>query len=201
MTVTEAPHRRAPHADAGPQAQRRHRTRRRQQDRPRGRARGRRPGRRRPAAGRHQDDQRPLRRRDHGRAGPAVDPDRRRDDRRGAAVLAARRAAAGRLRRQGGPRPGHRLVQPVDRARPRRGPDRRRDRARSSRPTPASSTTRSTRTATAGSSTSACAPSTTATCCATRTTPAGHRDPAVLPAAGRLRPVADAGRGDRASTG
>ena len=84
--------------------------------------------RRRPAAGRDQDHQRPVRRRDHRRAGPAVDPDRGRDDRRGAAVLAARRPAAGRLHRQGGPRAGHRLVQPVGQPRPRRGPDRRRDR-------------------------------------------------------------------------
>ena len=51
--------------------------------------------------------------------------------------------------------------------RPRRGADRRRDGARSSRTTPASSTSPSTRTPTAGSSTSGCAPSTTATCCAT----------------------------------
>ena len=61
------------------------------------------------------------------RARPAVDPDRGRDDRRGAAVLPARRTAAGQLHRQGGPRPGHRVVQPGDRARPRRGAHRRRD--------------------------------------------------------------------------
>ena len=41
---------------------------------------------------------------------------RRRDDRRGTAVLAAGRAAAGRLRRQGGPQPGRRVVQPGRRA-------------------------------------------------------------------------------------
>ena len=41
-------------------------------------------------------DQRPLRRRDHRRARPAVHPDRGRADRRGAAVLAARRPAADR---------------------------------------------------------------------------------------------------------
>ena len=80
--------------------------------------------------------------------------------------LAARLLAG--VRRQGGPRPGHRLVQPGDRARPRRGADRRRDRRVRRRTTPASSTTRSTRTPTGGSSTSGCAPSTTATCCATR---------------------------------
>ena len=91
-----------------------------------------------------QDHQRPVRRRHHRRTRPAVDPDRGRDDRRGAAVLAARGPPARRLHRQGGARPGHRVLQPVDQPRPRRGADRRRDRARSSRTTRASSTTPST---------------------------------------------------------
>lgn len=50
------------------------------------------------------------------------------DDRRGAAVLPVGRSSAVPLHRQGGPQPGCRVVQPVGRARSRRGPDRRRDR-------------------------------------------------------------------------
>ena len=54
------------------------------------------PDRRRRAARRDQDDQRPLRRRHDPRARPALDPDRGGADRRGAAVRAARRAPARR---------------------------------------------------------------------------------------------------------
>ena len=160
-----------PHDHAGAQAERRRRARRRQQDRARRRPGLRRPGRRRPDAGRDPHHQRALRRRHHRRARPAVDPDGRRDDRRGAAVLPARRPAAGRLHRQGGPQPGRRVVQPVGRARPRRGADRRRDGAVRQGQRPQARLRRSTATPTAGSSTSGCAPSTTATCCGTR--PAG----------------------------
>ena len=53
--------------------------------------------------------------------------------------LAARLLAG--LHRQGSPRAGHRVVQPVGQPRPRRGADRRRRRRRSSRTTRASSTT------------------------------------------------------------
>ena len=60
------------------QAQRLDRAGRRQQDRARGEPLLRRAGRRRRDARRDQDDQRPLRRRDHARARPALDPDRRR---------------------------------------------------------------------------------------------------------------------------
>ena len=161
---------------------------------------GRRPRRRRPAAGRHQDHQRPVRRRHHRRAGPAVDPDGGGDDRRGAGVLPAGRPAAGGVRRQGGPRPGHRVVQPGGRARPRRGADRRRDRRvrRGQRPQARLRHRRGRR------------PPVRVLRAAHRLRPlpaapphhpAGRRDPAVLAAAGGLRPGPHAGRGDRASTG
>jgi hypothetical protein len=114
-------------SDAGPQAKRRCRAGGREQDRPCRGPVGRRPRRCRSAAYRDQDDQRPLRRGDHGRAGPALDPDRGGDDRRGTAVLSTRRPAAGRIHRQGGPQPGRRLVLPSHRPRPRRGADRGRD--------------------------------------------------------------------------
>ena len=123
MTITESP---GPHGHAGAQAERRQRACRRQQDRAGGRPGQRRPGRRGPDAGRDPHDQRVVRRRHHRRAGPAVDPDGRGDDRRGAAVLPAGRTPAGGLHRQGGPQPGRHVVQPVGRARSRRGPDRRR---------------------------------------------------------------------------
>ena len=79
--------------------------------------------------------------------------------------LAARLLSANR---RGGRAAGHRLVQRVHRARPRRGPDRRRDlRVRQGQRAQARRR-RSTTPATCASSTSACARSTTATCCATR---------------------------------
>ena len=173
--------------DAGAQEERRRRARRRQQDRAGRRPGLRRPGRRRPDAGRHPHHQRPVRRGQHRRAGPAVDPDGRRDDRRGAAVLAARRAPPGRLHRQGGPQPGRHVVQPVDRARSRRGADRRGDRAvrQGQRPQarlrhrpgrrPA---VRVLRAAHRLRPLPAAAP----------LQPAGRRDAAVLPPPGRLRP-------------
>ena len=54
------------------------------------------PDRRRRDARRDQDDQRPLRRRDHARARPALDPDRGGADRRGAGVRASSRRACSR---------------------------------------------------------------------------------------------------------
>ena len=78
--------------------------------------------RRRRDARRDQDDQRPLRRRDHARAGPAVDPDRGGADRRGAANMrgsrrgcwrrtstrrcATRRSTRSRSRSRAGAAPG-----------------------------------------------------------------------------------------------
>ena len=161
-------HRAEAHSHAGAQAQRRQRAGRRQQDRPGGRPGQRRPGRRRPDAGRDPHDQRALRRRHHRRAGPAVDPDGRGDDRRGAAVLPAGRAPAGGLHRQGGPQPGRHVVQPVGRARSRRGPDRRRDGPVRQGQRPQARLRDRRRRPTTASSTSGCARSTTATCCATR---------------------------------
>ena len=199
MTVTRTakpPTEQQPHHDAGAQAERRHRGRRRQQDRPRGGPLRRRPGRRRPDAGRHPHHQRALRRRDHRRAGPAVDPDRRRDDRRGAGVLPAGRAAAGRLHRQGGPQPGRRLLQPVGRARPRRGADRRRDgrvrqgqrpQARLRRRPRRRPAVRVLRAAHGLRPLPAAPPR----------DPRGAGDPAVLPAAGGVRAGAEPGGGDR----
>ena len=110
-----------PRPDARDQAQRRPGGGRRQQDRARGNPQRRRPARRRPAARRPEDHRRPLRRRHHAGAGPALDPHRRRAHRGGARVRPARRAPARRLHRQGGQRAGDPELLAVDRARRRAG--------------------------------------------------------------------------------
>ena len=111
--------------------------------------------------------------------------------------LAARLLAT--VHRQGGRQPGHPLVLPVDRRRPRApgsiGDDTAELVAANARKLNEAIDHRA---RLAASSSSACAPSTTATCCATPRRRAGHRDPAVLLPAGRLRPVDRGRRGDRA---
>jgi len=164
--------------------------------RARGGALCRRSARRRPRSRGAQDPRRPARGRRSRRGRPARRAERRRAHRRGAAVLQARRPPALRRHRGRGRRARSVRLQPVHRARPRRRPHRRRDRilrqgARRSlrrrhrhrrrpalrvlraahclRPLPAAPPRR----------------------------PGRDRNPAVLPAARRLRPVPHPGRGDR----
>ena len=120
------------------------------------------------AARGHAHHQRPLRRRHHARARPALDPDRGRAHRGGARVLAPGRAPPDDLHRQGSRGPGDPLVLAVDRGRAAARPDRRaarglrgRERAQAERGGRAGAQR-------PASSTSASARSTTATCCATR---------------------------------
>ena len=159
-------------ADAGAQTRRQPRTRQPRQDRP-----GRRPLRHQPRrhaargrrrhAGRHPHDLGPARRRQHPGTRRAVDPHRGRAHLRGAQLLPPRRPPPRHGHRQGGPTVRRVLLQPVGRPRPRAGHHRRRDGARWSPRTAASSTTRSSPSATGSTSSSASAPSTTGTCCAT----------------------------------
>ena len=97
-----------------------------------------------------QDDQRPLRRRHHARARPAVDPDRRGADRRGAASTRAwpRACSPPTSTRKSRDQEIHAFSQSIA-LRPRRRPGQRPPARASSTPTRASSTTRSMPSATA----------------------------------------------------